>query len=181
MKKNKNILIIIAVILVLGLIIFLLTRKEKPFNQLNIPITNVVTNKIDKDYIVPIINAGLYQLKIDSVFIIVKPMSEYMVTNGLGVENFELKGTLMGNRQQFMLYLNVSNRSEAISIISHELIHLTQYHSGRLVKREGFNSVLWEGLIVDVKEVPYLERPWEKEAFSKDKDLEKKIYNMLLK
>ena len=180
MKKNKIIWIIVAIV-ILGLVIFLITRKERPFNQLDIPITNSVKNQTELEYVVPIINAGLYQLKIDSTYIMVKPMSLIMKTNGLGDKDYDLMGSLLGNRNQFMMYLDNINRYDGMDIIAHELIHLDQYHSGRLVKREGFNSVLWEGKIYDVTTIPYKERPWEIEAFNRDKDLRKKIYDMLLK
>lgn len=180
MKKNKIILIIV-VILLLGLIIFLVTRKEKPFNQLTFPITNVVTNKTTNVNFPPIINAGLHELNIDSVYVMVVPMSDKMKTNGVGDESYELLGSLIGNRLQNTLYVNKMSRSQAISVISHELIHLDQFHSGRLVKKDGINMVSWEGKIYDVTVTPYMERPWEIEAFKRDKDLEKKIIKLLLK
>jgi len=180
MKKNKIIWIIIGLLLI-GFIIYLATRKEKPFNELTFPITNVVTNKTTQDYLTPIINTGLYELKIDSVYIIIQPMSLAMKTNGLGDKSYELMASLIGNKTQYILYVNQMDRYEGIEFIAHELVHLVQFHSGRLVKREGLNSALWDGQIYDITEVPYLERPWEKEAYSKDKDLAKKIRNVLLK
>lgn len=179
MKKNKIIWFIVGILL-LGLIIFIVTKKEKPLKPLDIPITNVVMNKTTKDYLTPMINAGLYELKIDSVFVIVKPMSITIKNNGLGDGGFELMGTIIGNRNQYMLYIGDLNRSESFTIVSHELIHLEQFHSGRLVKKDSTNLVLWEGKIYDVKQIPYLERPWEIEAFNKDKVLEKKIIKRLL-
>lgn len=178
--KNKKIIWIILAVLLIGLIVFLVTRKEKPLKPFDIPTTNVVTNKSSMDYIMPMVNAGLYELKIDSVFVMVQPMSLAMKNNGLGDGGFELMGSLIGNKTQYILYIGQLNRSEAFNIISHELIHLEQFHSGRLVKKEGMNLVLWEGKIYDVKQIPYLERPWEIEAFSKDKILEKKIMKRLL-
>lgn len=180
MKKNKIIWIIIGILLI-GFIIYLATRKEKPFNELTFPITNVVMNKTTQVYLPTIIYAGLHELNIDSTYIMVFPMSEKMKTNGLGDETYELLGTLIGNKTQNVLYVNKMNRSDCITVISHELIHLSQFHSGRLVKKDGINTVLWEGKIFDVTLVPYMDRPWEIEAFKRDKDLEKKIIRLLLK
>jgi hypothetical protein len=179
MKKNKFIWIIVGVILI-GLIIYFVTRKEKEFNTLSFPITNVVMNKTSQNYLTSIINAGLHELNIDSVYIIVLPMPSSLKENGLGDSTFELLATLVGNKTQFTLYVNEMNRLEAINVISHELIHLNQYHSGRLIKREGINSVIWDGNIYDVTKISYLDRLWEKDAFSKDKDLGNKIRNLLL-
>lgn len=180
MKKNKIILYIILALVFLGLFVFVITRKQKPFNKLDIPITNFVTNRTTSDFVTPIINAGLYQLNIDSMYVIVRPMSLVMKTNGIGDNDYEIMGTLIGNRTQFIMYLDNINRNEAIKIIAHELIHLEQYHTGRLTKMEIPNHVLWEGKIYDMLIIPYKERPWEIEAYEKDSRLARKIHDMLL-
>lgn len=178
--KNKKFIWIIVGILLIGLLVFILTRKERTFNELTVPITNVVTNKTTQEFLTPIVKAGLYELKIDSNFVMIQEMTELMKNGGLGDNNFELKASLVGNKSQNMLYVNTMDKMEAIKILSHELIHLDQYQSGRLVKRKGFNTVLWDGKIYDVKEISYLERPWEIEAFKLAPGLEKKIKVLLL-
>lgn len=179
MKKNKIIWVILGVIL-LGLIIYLSTRKVKEFNDLDFPITNVVTNKTSQEFLAPIIKTGLYELKIDLVYVIIQPISSLQKSNGLGDENFELKATLVGNRTQYIIYVGNMDRTEAINVISHELIHLSQYYSGKLIKTKELNSVEWNGEIYDVTKIPYMERPWEIEAFNKEKELASEIRNLLL-
>lgn len=49
--------------------------------------------------------------------------------------------------------------------LCHEMIHLSQYESGRL-RRSG-NTLIWDGRMYDDNSTPYLERPWELDAFNK--------------
>ena len=152
-------------------------KKPKEFKELSIPIKNTVLDKTNTNYLKDIINAGLYELDVDSSTIYIHKMSESMKDN-LG-KDYILKAYIIGNEKQFIMYVDDIDRMEAIRVISHELIHLQQYRSGRLVKLDG-NKVLWEGKEIDVEKIPYMNRPWEIEAHKKDDELEKKIKTMLL-
>lgn len=152
-------------------------RKPKEFKEMSIPIKNSVLDRTKTSYLKTIVDVGLYELDIDSSYVIISKMPESM-KNSIGDE-FEMKASIIGEGKQFMMYVDDMDRMEAIKIISHELIHLEQYQSGRLVKLDD-NKVLWEGKVLDVKKIPYMKRPWEIEAHKKDNELEKKIKNMLL-
>ena len=55
-------------------------------------------------------------------------------------------------------------------IAAHEMIHLSQYAAGRLKMDVASGRCIWEGKVFS-NDIPYEERPWEKEAFGKEKDL----------
>tara|TARA_A200000159_G_C7322721_1_gene339539 strand:+ start:1094 stop:1522 length:429 start_codon:yes stop_codon:yes gene_type:complete len=60
------------------------------------------------------------------------------------------------------------NVSLMLGTLFHELTHIQQYESGRLVITHGEDPDMWEGLLVTAQ---YDDQPWEQEAF----DLEKKM------
>lgn len=57
-----------------------------------------------------------------------------------------------------------SNARDLTSIVFHESVHLRQYESGRLDINPITGDTKWENKNYDAK-VPYMDRPWEKEAF----------------
>jgi hypothetical protein len=50
-------------------------------------------------------------------------------------------------------------------VLAHELVHLAQMASGRMVTRSS-GIHLWEGREVDSKAIPYVDYPWEREAIA---------------
>ncbi len=54
-------------------------------------------------------------------------------------------------------------KNELIRTIFHEMVHVKQYVQGDLSHTDSDN--LWKGKVVDV---PYMDRPWEKEAYEQE-------------
>lgn len=177
MKKSLKIIYIILALIIGCLIIFLLLKKPKEFNKTTFPINNVVSDRTETDFLTTIIHTGLHVLEIDSSYIIIAKMPESM-RNGLGDE-YNMKAFIIGNNKQYMIYVSDLNRYEAITVLSHELIHLQQYRSGRL-KLLGNKKILWEGIEFIPSNLPYDQRPWEIEAHAMDDKIEKQIINILL-
>ena len=80
-------------------------------------------------------------------------------------------------QKEFLIELN-SNQdiSEMICTLAHELVHVEQNVSKRLVYKfdKDVNKLLvnWEGKhLGESSQIPYRERPWEVEAFSKEQIL----------
>jgi len=79
--------------------------------------------------------------------------------------------------KEFKIELNSNqSTSEMISTLAHELVHVEQTVSNRLVYKfdKDVNKLLvnWEGKnLGEVSQIPYRERPWEVEAFSKEEIL----------
>ena len=80
-------------------------------------------------------------------------------------------------QKEFLIELNDNqSESEMISTVAHELVHVQQTVSKRLVYKfdKDVNKLLvsWEGKeLGEVSQIPYSERPWEVEAFSKEEIL----------
>ena len=77
-------------------------------------------------------------------------------------------------QKEFLIELNDGQtESEQISTLAHELVHIEQNVSNRLVYKfdKDVNKLLvnWEGKnLGESSQIPYRERPWEVEAFSKE-------------
>ena len=76
-------------------------------------------------------------------------------------------------QKEFLIELNSNQcESEMISTVAHELVHVQQSVSKRLVYKfwsdDNKVHVYWEGKeLGEASQIPYRERPWEVEAFSK--------------
>jgi hypothetical protein len=98
------------------------------------------------------------------------------------LEDINLKGDaansdalLIGKDGMYDIYLKKGlTESELIEAVSHELIHLKQFETKRLIKK-GAGIVIWEGSTLDYTEIDYSERGWEAEAFNQGRKLSKKI------
>ena len=119
---------------------------------------------------------------ITGVSVIVKSLTDQIKDKFQAENGLELQATIIGNETQFVLYVNDMGRKECILPLSHELIHLHQYHTGEL-KILNPTQIMWKGVELDQKivlSVPYKEREWEKVAFEMEKSLgnliEKDLY-----
>ena len=77
-------------------------------------------------------------------------------------------------QKEFVIELHSNqSTSEMITTLAHELVHVEQTVSNRLVYKfdKDVNKLLvnWEGKnLGESSQIPYRERPWEVEAFSKE-------------
>ena len=177
MKINYKLII---GILLLVLIIFLIFRssKEKTFNKINIHTTNMILNKTSKNYLDSIIYVGLNELYLDSIAVTIKEINPDI--QKLFDSNSQLKAHIIGNNNQYIIFLDDMGRDEAIKVLSHELIHLQQYQTKKLILYK--DSVYWDKKILnqdEINDLKYEDRPWEAEAFQKQSNLENKIREIL--
>ena len=171
-NKKTTILIVLAIILLVG-IILLVTRKETPFRTYTSLNNNYIQNYVEsKSYLDTIVMVGLDKLGIGGYSVQIRPQEKSIQID----DEFSTEAFILGNEYQSVIYTKESlGRGTAIKILAHELIHLEQYRSGK-IKRIGNGSIEWNGeLIEDVTTIPYGDREWEKEAFSKGRELEKEI------
>lgn len=69
----------------------------------------------------------------------------------------------------FEIGLSLSlNWHELVKTIIHEMAHVKQYYTGRLIEKEKY--VIWEGKKYP-KTLDYLVRPWETEAYKIENEL----------
>lgn len=167
-------------ILLLGLIFFLLNKqnKEQYFNPIELSENNGIVNFSKHNYVDTVVSIGLDVLNIKNNYVTIRDVPEQIVENFKKQNDMDLGASIIGTNDQYIIYINELSRITSTKIISHELIHLEQYDSGRL-RVISSGVVLWEGKEMNVLDIPYNERPWEKEAFRRQDDLEKKILEKL--
>jgi hypothetical protein len=177
--KRKNIVIGILVVLVIGLLVYLISNQsqETSFKKVTLSNNNIITNKTSKSYLDTLVSEGLDVLGLKSEFVTIKTMNPSF-KGSLGSDN-ELRAFIIGQNNQYIIYVDDLSRHESLTVLSHELIHLEQYSSGRLIRMEQ-HFIMFNGEVFNVDNVPYKERPWEIEAFNKEKDLRTKLEKLLL-
>ena len=152
--------------------------QEQTFKQFDIETTNIVANRTEDNYLDSVVYVGLNELGMDSIAVTIRPITDEVK------QQFDSEGTLkahiLGRGRQYIIFLDDMGRDESIKVLSHELIHLRQYVTQKLILHK--NEVIWDGKVIsgyEVSESKYNDRPWEIEAFAEQRQLESKIRNIL--
>ena len=175
--KRKNIVIGILILLLIGLgIYFLSNQKERTFKRVTLSHNNIITNKTSKSYLDTLVSEGLDVLGLKGEFVMIKDMNPTL-KGSLGSDT-ELRAFIIGENNQYVIYVDDLNREESLTILSHELIHLQQYSTGRLIRMED-HIMMFDGEAYNVDEIKYKDRPWEIEAFKNETDLKIKVGELL--
>jgi len=152
--------------------------QEQTFKQFDIETTNMVSNRTEDNYLDSVVYVGLNELGMDSIAVTIRPITDEVK------QQFDSEGTLkahiLGRGRQYIIFLDDMGRDESIKVLSHELIHLRQYVTQKLIMHK--NEVIWNGEVIseyEVSESKYNDRPWEIEAFAEQRQLESKIRNIL--
>jgi hypothetical protein len=174
--KNKNtILIIVLVLLLLSLLIYLGTKPEKTFKRVELSNKNFVLNQGSRPYLDTIVQVGLDKIGIENHTLLIKEQTNEI---NLGDEIFTEAFIIYKNNQSIIFIKPSLKRTNAIKIISHELVHLQQYLDKRLIIL-GNGIVCWENDTINLSSTPYDKRPWENEAFNYGPLLEEDIKSIL--
>jgi len=176
--KRKILVILIACLMAVGLflVISVSAKEEEYFNQVELSDNNFITNSNGVAFYDTILSVGLDEAGISGVNIVVSELSDRAKEQ---FSSGELKAHVRYFNGTFYLFLDKYNRNESIEIISHEIIHMGQYNTGQLIYEN--SELYWEGQRYDLENLDYENRPWERDAFSKESDLSSKIYNVLYK
>jgi len=82
------------------------------------------------------------------------------------------------DKKKFLILVNKKlDLSDLFSTLSHEFIHIDQYHRGDLGIIGKY--AVWKGDTLDMTEVKYETRPFEKEAFAKQTAIKKEVKELL--
>lgn len=77
----------------------------------------------------------------------------------------------------YKMHVNMKNTQYMIiRTVAHEMVHAQQFASKRLKTFNSTNMIVFDGIFYDGN-MSYSKRPWEIEAFNKEKYLCKKFYN----
>lgn len=181
LKHLNKILALIGIALLI-LMLWKSFYANEPYNIVQIRNVNNITNQTNLEFIDTTLAVGLDIAGISGVNVIIKELTPQVRHNfQKNNVNVELYAAIIGTRSQFILYVRDMNRTDAIGTIAHEVIHLMQYHSGRLVIFPP-KEIIWEGDTLtpdDIYNIPYSNRPWEREAFDGEDGLSDKMYEIL--
>lgn len=175
---NKKYFILILVIIILSLIIyFIFTYKEPKLKQIEVEQKNNIINFTNDKYYDTILHVGLNILNIENVDVVVNRIHEK------AKEDFLAQGGILGAHlkelnENYYLYIDALNKNETITVLSHELIHLEQYHSDKLIYKN--DTLIWFGKKFGRTELPYESRPWEIDAYKRERELASKIRELLI-
>ena len=179
----KKILFVLSALLLLGALIWWLIQtpvKSPYYKQVVLTENNDITNTTEWTYLDTVVSVGMAQLGMNGINILIQPMSERIKTRFQESEGVELEAYIAEWMDGYTICVNGDlGREHAIEVISHELIHLTQYSDKELILTEG-TVVLWMGERYDILGIPYNDRPWERDAFANQNALAGSLRNQIL-
>ena len=185
MEKTLKVImwVVIAVVAVMTIIAVaqLVQRKmeSRPFASYDFPETIVVENSTNYKADTICMHLAHSVLGLDTINLMLAYIPEHI--NEGGEEFYGIVQMLPFRPNQFLILLSREGMSFQLlkQTLSHEFVHIHQYISGDLVVYPLY--VIWKGEDVYLKEVPYEERPFEKDAFDNQgkylKKLNKVLYN----
>jgi hypothetical protein len=91
----------------------------------------------------------------------------------------DLKAHIRYYNNGFYLFTGPLSRNQSIEVLCHEVIHMQQYSSGDLIYDNG--NITWKGETLELNSKEYENRPWEKDAFSRQTQLIKSVEDVLYK
>jgi len=180
--KNKFVLVFFSIILIIAIFIVLWNIKEnrfynRPFIKYKYPETIKVhngTNFSKADTIILTLANQIFKIDTAEIFI-------YYVPEHLNSESMQFYGIVQQSEfdnKKFIIFVNKKlSTKDLLETLSHEFVHIDQYDRGDL-KIIG-NYFIWKGDTVDMRDVKYEYRPFEKEAFSKQSYITKKLVKLL--
>lgn len=181
MKKeiiNRIIFVLALILIILGLIYLSNQIKDKPFNNIELEDRSIIVNNFTEfSYYDTIIVAGLMELGIQNVVVNVGTLSDAAKENFRNQGGESLSAHIKELDGSFYLFISPDNRFKQIEVISHELIHLQQYHSNDLIVKN--DTIFWKKVPYMLYETQYDQRPWEEDAFSRGRGLQNKLNNIL--
>lgn len=178
--KKRNLFIIILVIF-LGVLIFFLTRKRE-INTFEFPDTLVVENYTDNwlaDTLSMVILNKIMGYDTINLKIYNKPAH-------INHSDYEIIGFVERNffdTNSYILYINNNLRfNELKRFISHEMIHIDQLQRGDLITFfSNYEYTIYKDDTIYFMKVPYKKRPFEVDAYKREREILKKLNNLLYK
>jgi len=128
-----------------------------------------VINTTNKSELTDFVETGLNILSVESTVYVVETPNHNM-----GNRNYVTK-----INDSYYIYVDTSERkSRVYRALAHEMIHISQYESGKLVVKSD-NEVLWDDKPYYLDVTPHSQRPWEVKAKKDEYSLQKVIEKYL--
>ena len=164
---------IIILILVIGIVLFYFIskpsqQKEKYYKSVVFNKTNIVYNQTSMLFLDTVMYDGLKFFGLDSIKITLKPLSQYQ--KEFFSSDIKLEAFIRCKDRQYIIYIDKVDHKEAISVLSHEMIHLMQYYTKELIVIN--DTAIWKNVKIPILSLDYPFRPWEIDAFSIGAELE---------
>lgn len=183
MLQGSTTLKIMAVVLLILLILIFWDSYNSniPYNTVSIDSDNNIVNKTEQRYLDTALLVALNEAQISGVTVVIEELTSTIREQFRQFGDIHLSAAVVGNGKQFILFVDRFSHKGALTPISHEVIHIMQYHSGRLKSVPDY-GVVWEKDTISydvLRATDYRERPWEMEAFEGEDGLKEKIQKVL--
>jgi len=177
MEKKNNVLkvvgIFLVILLMVGIFIFTTRSEEKPFNEVQLSDKNTIVNNIYPKYFDTILSVALDQAGIENQILVFDKLSDGAKSQFDG----SLKAHIRNYNNIFYIFIDEMDKSEAITVLSHEVVHVKQYVSGDLIYDNGW--IVWKDQTLTLDEVSYENRGWEIEAFDQEGQIANQVQKIL--
>jgi hypothetical protein len=181
MRKKYIGILIAAIILLIGLLIYMNIRQkrldQRPFKIYEYPSTLKVSNGTDWPKADTIILSLAYHIfHIDTGEIILAYIPNHM--NSGDMEFYGIVQQIPFDKKKFLILVNRNlDLNKLFITLSHEFVHIHQYSRGDLSVFG--HRAIWKGDTLNLLDIKYDDRPFEQEAFSKQASVNSKIKKIL--
>jgi len=180
MGKKPTLLILIIIFLLF--LFYLFIKKDKELNTFYFPDTVIVNNYTDlknADTISMVITNKILNIDTIQIDIFTSPIN-------MNTDKYEIYGYTFPNlyeKDKYYIFLGRTfPRNMIITLLSHEMVHIQQYRDGTLIYPGSDKYYLeYKGEKIYFIDVPYNKRPYEIEAFEKEKIIRKELNKILYK
>lgn len=153
---------------------FSFSEEQHYYKQVDLSNNNVIANYTEMKFLDTVVSVALDHEGIKDRIVVIENLSDETKENFSG----ELKATVVYHNSAFYLFIDEHTHEDAISTISHEVIHIEQYLNCDLVVDN--KTVNWKGENWSLDNILYELRPWEAEAFDKQTIIENDVYSQLI-
>lgn len=175
MKYIKTILVGVACVIAS----YLIFKQDKTYQHHDFPDTLVVNNHTEYpriDTVASIVMNKIYD--IDTVNLDIIYMRDISIKGPVEIKAFIQKDESRNKKYNIFIDKDLHSERDLQKIVSHEIAHLMQYESGDLYKIDTYNYVYKEDT-VDIREVDYANRGFEKDARKETRKILKNLKGLL--
>lgn len=153
MKESVKKTITIFAVLLIGVLIAIFTEDKG----------ETCLNSYDDNEFIELVKNDILGMDSVEVFVVEVPPASTLAHSLSWVSMFVTKADI---HNTYLIYDIQKTRSKTrrFEILTHELIHVAQMESGRLVNM-GNGQILWDGSMYNIFRIPYARWPWEMEAY----------------